>query len=294
MEDIRRRAIRGLKGLIGTREPRREIMWALMGDAEGTLEVPGAKAKVYCRLFGINSLTVRAWNRVVSPTYDLEVEVEVIRQEGVPDDYYVVGLRRIGYSGYANYYMTYVPLHGPTHELRPTGAGSDVVNIYKKAIVELRADPQDPIGMTVVVRPGFYMTPEEIGYYSGGTSPTFSGAPGGSGMVRYDLLYFDCDAGILAIREGQEGPIGYALMPQPGSDEVPLAWIKLASGDTAIQDVNIIDARIMIATMGVSGLVTAHALDPAAGAHTGTLPRYDRWGSDEGMDGGIWNASCWD
>ncbi len=293
-EDIRRRAIEGWRALQESREPRREIVWALVADAEGTVYVPGAQGKVYCRLFGNDDLTVRAWNRTVSPTANLRVDVEVLREEGMPDDYYVLGLSRVGYGGYEDHIMVYLPRHSRTHELRPSGAGTDVVDIYKRAFIELRANAQDTPNMTVRVSAGFYMTPEEVDYFSGETSPTFDAAPTNPGYIRYDLLFYDCDEEKLDIRKGTEATPGYALRPQPQVNEVPTAWIRLEFNNTSIQDVNIIDARIVIATMGASGLVTAHPLDPAEGVHTGSLPMWDRWGSDGEMDGMIWNAFTWD
>ncbi len=269
MEDIRRRAIDKLDQLLNLREPRREIMWALMGDGEGTLEVPGQAGKVYVMLYGDIDQTVRAWNRVVSPAVGRRVDVEVIREPGMPDDYYVIGLSRIGYGGYGDDPPPgWLIHHAETHERRP-GGGSDVVNVYKRALTELRADAQETPDMTLLVSAGFYLT-TEIKYFVGGNSPAFGAAPGGA-MERYDLLYLNATTSVLAVRAGTAVAPGLAERPQPQENEVPIAWVLLST-ETAIIDSMIIDARITVVTMGAHGLVLIHPLDPADGAHSGTLP----------------------
>jgi len=268
MEEIRQRVVRRFREVWEAREPRHEIIWALMGDAEGTVEVPGQEGKVYCRLYGRTSLTVRAWNRAVPRAANLRVEVEVLRQKGMPDDYFVLSLSRVGYGGYGGQDMFYLPPHGETHEYDPAGLGSDIVNVYKRALTELRADAQATPDMTLLVSAGYYLA-AGLEYFTGGTSPTFSAAPATG--ERYDLLYLDADTGLLAIREGTAGAPGFATRPQPQEDEVPIAWARIEAGDTAIVYTAIIDARVTIVTMGAQGAVLAHPLDPSGGVHTGEL-----------------------
>lgn len=291
MEDIRHRAIEGFRSLLEAREPRREIIWALMGDPEGTLEVPDQAGKVYCRLYGIDSQTVKAWNHTVYPAAGRRVDVEVLREPGMPDDYYVIGLSRIGYGGYDDEPPPgWLIPHAETHERRP-GGGTDVVNVYKRALTELRADAQSTPNMTVYVSAGFYLT-TEIEYFVGGNSPAFAAAPGG-GQKRYDLLYLDTDTDLLAIRQGTAAAPGLAVRPQPQEDEVPVGWVLFTS-EAAIVDSMIIDARIMVLTMGAWGLVPSHPLNPIDGPHTGVLPGgLDEWAGDADMSGIIWNAFFW-
>jgi len=269
MDELRGRVIGRLRGLFEAREPRWEVVWALMGNGAGVVAVPGQAGKVYCRLLGNIQLTVRAWNQQTPLTNDLRVDVRVIREEGMPTDYFVLGLSRVGYEGYRDEAYWYLTKHGRTHEYDPEGLGSDIVNIYKRALTELRADAQTTPDMTVYVGSGFYLTPDGMQYFVGDNSPTFSAAP--TSGERYDLLYVDISTGVLTIREGTVAGSGLAQRPSVEKDEVPICWVLLEAGDTAIVYTMITDARVILATVGAYGSVLAHPLDPMDGVHTGAL-----------------------
>ena len=269
---LRRRIIERLQRFEASREPRHEIIWGLLGDVEGTVSVSNQAGKVYCRLLGIGSNLVRAWNAVVPLVANLRVDVEVERQEGMPDDYTVLGVGRVGYSGYYNDPRNFVPPHHETHEYTPGVGGYDIVNVYNRALAELRADAQATPDMTLRISSGLYLTENTMVVRDAADSPTFSAAPA-AGLIRYDLLYLDTTNNQYKVSEGTAAPPGMASRPMPGDWHMPIAWVFLQSGETAILFTMIIDARILFLPIGALS-VGVHPLDTRVidAVHTGTLP----------------------
>ena len=256
-ERTRELAIELLKTILATKEPRWEVVWGLMGDPEGTVTVSNQTGKAYVRLWGQDSLTVRAWNPRTTPINTLRVDVRVWREEGVPDDYVILGTSGIGSSGYTDYPFPgggALPPHAPTHEYDPNHLGSDIVNIYQRALVPLRANAQSTPDMTVLVSGGYYVASDgSLAYLSSGNSPTFDAAPASG--TRYDLLYLNASTGVLTIRKGVAAAPAFAAKPEPQLGELPIAWIRLDAGDTTIVWTAITDARIMMDTLARSTVV---------------------------------------
>lgn len=248
-DDLRRRIVQRLQRFEESREPRHEITWGLMGDVDGTVSIANQTGKVYCRLLGITSNLVRAWNAAAPLVADMRVDIEVERQEGMPDDYTVLGASRIAYIGYADHPRNYVSPHHETHEYTPGVGGYDIINVYNRALAELRADSQATPDMTLRISSGSYPTENGIVVRDWANSPAFSAAPG-AGLVRYDLLYLDTSDSQYKISEGAAAPAGVASRPMPGSGHIPIAWAFIESGDTAILHTMIIDARILYMTLG--------------------------------------------
>lgn len=285
LDELRQRVIRRFEQFRDSREPRHEVIWGLMGDPAGTVAVTGQSGKVWCRLFGKDSASVRAWNSTAPLINDLRVDVEVERQEGMPADYFVLGVSRVGYGGYADKARHYVPPHHETHEYLPGVGGYDIVNVYNRALAELRADAQVPPDMTLTISSGLYLTEDTMVVRSRADSPTFSAAPG-AGLIRYDLLYLDTADNQYKISEGTAAPAGVASRPMPGDGHIPIAWVLFQSGDTAILFTMIIDARVLYLPIGVIGVGT-HPLDPlvADAAHTGTLKGLHAHADNENKSG---------
>lgn len=272
IDELRQRIIRRLERVIDSREPRHEIVWGLLGDVNGTVSVPNQAGKVYCRLLGIGSNVVRAWNATVPLVANLRVDVEVERLEGMPDDYAILGVAKTGYIGYANETRFYLPPHHETHEYSSGVGGYDVVNVYNRNLAELRADAQVTPDMTLQISAGLYMTEINLVIRSAANSPAFSAAPA-AGLTRFDLLYLNTENNQYEISEGTAAPVGFAARPLPESGHIAIAWVFLQNGDAAITNSMIVDARVFLLSIGALGLA-GHPLDPQAAdaKHTGTLP----------------------
>ena len=264
---LHKRIVERLQRFEASREPRHEIIWGLMGDVDGTISVPNQAGKVYCRLLGETSNLVRAWNSTMPLVVNLRVDIEVERQEGMPDDYTVLGVSRTGYGGYIDDTRNYVPPHHETHEYSSGVGGYDIVNVYTRALAELRADAQATPDMTVAISAGLYMTKTSLVIRGAEDSPTFSAAPA-AGIIRYDLLYLDTGTNAYGITEGNAGPPGFANRPLPSSKQIAIAWVFFQNGDTAITNSMIIDARVLWLPIGALELKD-HVLLSAP--HTDTL-----------------------
>jgi len=243
-----------------------------LGDVDGTVGVPNQAGKVYCRLLGIGSNLVRAWNSIVPLVANLRVDVEVERQEGMPDDYVILGVPRTGYVGYENETRFYLPPHHETHEYSSGVGGYDIVNVYTRMLAELRADAQATPDMTVAISAGMYMTETNLVIRGASNSPTFSAAPA-AGYNRFDLLYLNTGNNAYEILEGDAALVGLAARPLPTSKQIAIAWVFIQAGETAITNSMIIDARVFLLPIGALE-IAQHPLDPQAAdtKHSGTLP----------------------
>jgi hypothetical protein len=279
LDDLRDQARGLLQGILDDKEPRREIIPALMGDIEGTCEVDGREAWSWVRPFHLDSQRMEAWNggRVRNEA-GIPVQVEILLREGQSPSAIILG---VGYHGDLGPWersrdsIAYLPKHGDDHEARP-GSGSDVTNVYKRAITELRADAIDPASMQVVVRAGLWYYGAVGKYFEGSGSPTFT-APGSGSGYRWDLLYLKAD-NLLAIKQGSStGPqVGLISRPDPEPNTLPIAYVLMHDTTTVITDDLIYDAR-QVASQVLSDLVGETA----------------RWGSDAVQDGPLWNAGYW-
>jgi len=268
---LRQRIVKRLQRFENSREPRHEIIWGLLGDIDGTVSVPNQSGKVYCRLLGLNSILVRAWNATVPLVANLRVDVEVERQEGMPNDYSVLGIAKVGYGGYENETRFYLPPHHETHEYSSGEGGYDIVNVYTRALAELRADAQATPDMTLHISAGLYMTETHLVIRAAADSPAFSAAPA-AGYNRFDLLYLNTSNNQYEITEGTAALAGFAARPLPESKQIAIVWVFFQAGDTAITNSMLIDARVFLLPVGALELAE-HALDPQAAnsKHTGTL-----------------------
>lgn len=85
-------AVRALHELIGTRETKRIVIPAKMGNGAGVVPVPNNPNYVYVRLFGDDNRVQPALNLSVSPANNIAVEVEEVRGAHGAFRYVVIGL----------------------------------------------------------------------------------------------------------------------------------------------------------------------------------------------------------
>jgi hypothetical protein len=243
MPDVAKTA-RQLRVLLEQREPRQEIIPALLGNGDGTtVKVANRPGYHYVRLHGQLSERAIAWNPHTAAVYDLPVDVRVMRRGQTPIAYEVIGVSAAIGQGWGE---PYLPSHGSTHEYTP--GGYDRINVYQAALVPFRVEPRSMPNMTVRVRWGVYYV-SSWQFYGGGISPTFVAPVSGT---RRDLLYLTGNK-TLAVKAGTVFGVPGALkppVPEPLVLTVPLAAVYLESTTTTLVEANIEDVRLFINPVG--------------------------------------------
>lgn len=223
-----------------TRRHAREIVTAMLGNNAGTVVAATDTRWYWIRLHGDPNQVVRAWNTgFVPPIPDLPVDVEIVKANGITE-YQIIGVSfNKGIAADVN--AGAIGSHALQHQRRDFNAGGfDPLDIYVRALVQLRARAQATPDMTLYVEPGFYPLAGVETYWAGGNSPAFT-APGGG--FRCDLLYFD-SAGALQITTGTIVLLGTPPRPATPANSLPLAYIYMAGVTTSITEYDIEDARM--------------------------------------------------
>jgi hypothetical protein len=109
--------------------------------------------------------------------------------------------------------------------------------------------------------------------------------PGDAGKGRFVLIYVDGASNALAYINGTADivePETLAVplvIPDPPEGSVPICAVRLYNGMTSINEPDIFDLRIIVASMGGSLAPAAHKIDPQHGKHTGQLDTRHLWAS---------------
>jgi hypothetical protein len=261
--DTRERALNAVKKFADGKEPKREIISAISGDAitsHTDTRVTG-KNRTYVRLFGDSSQCVEAISNNFNLVRDVPVFVHVIRQNGIAIDYEIVGIdaRRsesvsttIEDDSQDNQTpptsIVLPTTHGWTHERYATGVdgatapNDDAIYVHKNAILEFRPG-FDSDGMAIRVQPGFYTNGFGALTYFPGDVVVLT-APSTAGYYRWDLVYLDVDTGLLGVQSGSAVTLE-SILEYPTLIGIPIALVKLSSSTTKLTNSNVVDARLM-------------------------------------------------
>lgn len=135
-----------------------------------------------------------------------------------------------------------LPPHADSHEWSDADPGTDIVSVYQRAIVPLRA--QYSSGMTLSVSAGLYFHSGDLIKYMGQDVVLTSYVPGTSGNHKRVLLYLNPDTNSVQVQNQDEIDDGSeAVYDDPPSGTLPVAWVYLVYGDTTLTDSDIADAR---------------------------------------------------
>lgn len=261
-----------------TKRHARKYIIALLGDGSGNVEVAGRDKWVYIRLEADDTqLTQAKLKSAIPMTEDIAIMVERVLTNGATN-YQVIGIAPV--PDYPNSaWDGSVGDHADNHEIRDFGAGgTDKLNVYTRARVELRARAQTAPDMTLYVEHGKYPMLGVETFWNGGNSPTFT-APA-TGYKRIDLLYFD-SANTLQIKTGTAVASSLYSFPSypaaPTGAYCPVAYVLLQGGQTTIAETSIADARIAWGSLGTAGLASHNILDSTyhGDTLTGTVVRGD-------------------
>lgn len=230
-----------------TQRHSRALLIAVLGNNAGTVDHPTrGDGWVYARLHGDpNQVVVALDENTVAHTAELVVVVERVIKTGA-SYYHVLGLASNIVYG-TNPWLSTVALHAEQHQRRDFGVGgNDVLDVYMRALINLRARAQVPAATTLYAERGFYVNQSTVKLWAGGNSPVFTFPTAGwpDAKRRTDLLYITT-GDILAIATGTETTDGSdpAYPVAPADACYPLAFVWLDSTMTTITESKIEDAR---------------------------------------------------
>lgn len=244
----------------------RRLYYGTLGNNAGTVDT-ARNDWVYLRLHGDGNQVVEAYAAVSFPRVaNVVVDVEKVDRKG--GSYYQV----LGVSAGITYTSTDNPFpglpgeHATTHQRRDRNTGGyDPLDVYNRALVNLRARAQTVPDLTVYVERGFYVI-TSFKEFVGGNSPAFTVPTSGwTVMQRWDLLYLGNDDALHIL----QGTAAYTnpVYPTVPANCIPIAYVILASSDTVITEAMITDARTILS----SNQATATAHNLLSAVHSDTL-----------------------
>lgn len=270
----RLQAEQALTQLIGTREQYRRIWTALMGDGTGTITDPDNADRVFVRVHGLQDSVALVFNKSV-PTNRPDLPVLIGATRELPQRVQVLGVDWSALPEWGG--ELFLGLHGDTHEL-PDGA--DPVYVQKRAIVPLRASPQDTPDMTVSVAADYYPWDDGFNFFAGDDTEDLTSRKPGAWEGRYVCIYVDGATNLLAYTNGDAWPLDDPEdLPSPPEGSVPVCAVRLMGTTTAIEEADIFDYRIIVSPMGGSLAPKEHGLDPQHDRHSGRLDSRHIWAS---------------
>jgi hypothetical protein len=147
--------------------------------------------------------------------------------------------------------------HASSHEWSDADPGTDIISVYQRAIVPLRA--QYSSGMVISVAAGLYFHDGDLQRFLGQDVTLTSYVPGTSGNHKRVLLYLNPSTNSVQVQDQDEIDDGEeAVYDDPPSGTLPVAWVYLLYGDTALDDVDITDARSFLnSSLSVDDVVSS-------------------------------------
>lgn len=239
-----------------TRRNARLIYYGALGNNAGTVNHATRNDWVYVRLHGDSNQVVEAYAAASFPhVNNVIVDVEKVLRKGAPY-YQILGVSAgITYATVNNPFPGMPGYHALTHQRRDFGAGGpDPLDVYTRALVNLRARAQATPDLTVYVERGFYFIGGILQEWTGGSSSAFT-APAGSPLLtvrRCDLLYIGDDYA-LHIVQGRVVTDG-SLPPFPTTPIpcVPVAFVYLSNMSSTITESLIRDARLVASAIDLT------------------------------------------
>lgn len=244
----------------------RKIYQAKLGNNSGLVDHPSRPDFVYIRLHSDPNQSIEAYAAASFPHQaDVPVDVEIVKRTGA-SYYQVIGVSAsVIYSTLDAWYPGIPGFHGWIHQRRDRNTGGpDPVDIYNRALVNLRARAQTVPDLTCYVERGFYVI-TSFKEFAGGNSPAFTAPAGAFSTQRWDLLYLGNDDA-LHVLQGTAAPIN-PTYPTVPANCIPIAYVILSNSSTTITESMITDARTILS----SNQATATAHNILSAVHTDTL-----------------------
>ncbi len=236
-----------------TRKHAPQPLTAQLGNNAGLVDHPTrGKGWIYARLLSDPSRLIVASDEGNTVPHEAGIVVQV---EWKRAGYYQV-LQVMPGLYPDNVWADTVGAHAAQHQRRDLGGGGfDPVDVYTRALVNLRARAQATPDLTLHVERGF-VPGATLQEFAGGESPGFTAVsmPPYSANVRWDLLYLWMAPLSLQIVEGAEVGSETAPddVPKPAcpAGSYPLAYVWRYSAQTALTENCIWDARPLGSAIG--------------------------------------------
>jgi hypothetical protein len=150
-----------------------------------------------------------------------------------------------------------LPPHAASHEWPDADPGTDIINIYQRAIVPLRA--QYASGMSLNVASGLYFHDGDLRKFVGQSISVASNIPSTVDYHKRVLLYLNPDTNSIQVQDQTERDDGSeATYDDPPLGTLPVAWVYIQYGDTTLTDSDIADARSFLnSSLSVQGVVSS-------------------------------------
>lgn len=229
----------------------------ILGDGNGVVRVPGRPDLVYVRVNADASTIWQVPNDAVADVDNLPVIVEKEPDGGL---WRIVEVFRgqISYSGAGWDGVKLTPNHGDEHEWPPKQPGPDPVNIYTRALTDLRSEPTSTYSLNVNVQPIRYNYDGLTKYFKG-TTLDLSGFVPGTG-IRKVATYLDIRVNAAYAIAGS--PVVYSAGADPPVPRLP--WFAKPSGlvtlrqnQIEITESDFETVRMVIDEVGVAHNLTA-------------------------------------
>lgn len=255
--------------------PKPEYIRGLLGDGRGNVVVPGRPDYNYARFNRSATETFEVFNKEVSQPVDGTPVLmgEYPWQQGL---FQVVGIDWATYiqTGWGDSYAS-LQAHHETHEWPNFTPGSDVMNVYMRAITPLRAQAAGSGSTSVIVNAYEYDSATGTNYNWPGLPPISLGpATPPTGSMRYMGVYLNPTTNTLGVVSGSTTIYTDALEPDRPAwprGVMPSAYVRLYGGQAAITERDIRDARrLWESTLIYTGSMGPHNL--LSQFHSDTLP----------------------
>lgn len=249
-----------------TRRNARLVFYGALGNNAGTVDHATRNDWVYVRLHGDSNQVVEAYAAASFPhVNNVVVDVEKVMRKGAPY-YQIMGVSAgITYATVNNPFAGMPGYHASTHQRRDRNAGGpDPLDIYNRALVNLRARAQATPNMTLYVERGFYVI-TSFKEWTGGNSAAFTACP--ILFVRWDLLYLGNDDALHILEGTAVLSTATPVYPTVPANCIPIAYVYRSGNQASLDEADITDARTILS----SNQATASAHNLLSAVHGDTL-----------------------
>jgi len=149
---------------------------------------------------------------------------------------------------------TYLVNHGEQHQIPDGRPGFDGVLIYTRALVSLRTQPKS--GLVVRVAYHRYEYNGALVTFGGSESVDLTASVPASGLARYTLVYLDRATNAVGTVDGGTTIDSLTVgppVPTPPANCITSALVRLAGGQTAVRELDIVDWRLLLNATGGAG-----------------------------------------
>lgn len=143
-------------------------------------------------------------------------------------------------------------LHARTHEWPTMKPGSDAVYVFPRALVPFKVSPVYP-DLAFSVASGYYIYNGEVDNFPGlGSWYLTDSLPLVGGNYMIVLVYFNPSTNAIEVAEGIESSDILPTYPDVPTNMLPLAYIRLANGQTTLSEADFVDDGRPLFTFGSS------------------------------------------